>query len=106
MVRKSPDKQWNGQNSILFHETFPLKDHCFPSHKIFSFNYDMCRWMADKCDDTGSGHLWGCSIHVDKTLNLTNIFRRKFYLFIHIHVIFHFTEQHINSTAYGNVCKI
>jgi hypothetical protein len=25
MVRKSPDKQWNRQNSILFHETIPLK---------------------------------------------------------------------------------
>jgi hypothetical protein len=25
MVRKSPDKQWNHQNSILFHETIPLK---------------------------------------------------------------------------------
>jgi hypothetical protein len=24
MVRKSPDKQWNRQNSILFHETIPL----------------------------------------------------------------------------------
>jgi hypothetical protein len=25
MVRKSPDKQWTRQNSILFHETIPLK---------------------------------------------------------------------------------
>jgi hypothetical protein len=24
MVRKSPDKQWNRRNSILFHETIPL----------------------------------------------------------------------------------
>jgi hypothetical protein len=24
MVRKSPDKQWNHQNSILFHERIPL----------------------------------------------------------------------------------
>jgi hypothetical protein len=24
MVRKSPDKQWNRQNSILYHETIPL----------------------------------------------------------------------------------
>jgi hypothetical protein len=24
MVRKSPDIQWNRQNSILFHATFPL----------------------------------------------------------------------------------
>jgi hypothetical protein len=25
MVRKSPDKQWNRQNSILFHEAIPLR---------------------------------------------------------------------------------
>jgi hypothetical protein len=25
MVRKSPDKQWNRQNSILFNETISLK---------------------------------------------------------------------------------
>jgi hypothetical protein len=24
MIRKSPDKQWNCQNSVLFHETIPL----------------------------------------------------------------------------------
>jgi hypothetical protein len=24
MVRKFPDKQWNRQNTILFHETIPL----------------------------------------------------------------------------------
>jgi hypothetical protein len=26
MVRKSPNKQWNRQNYILFHETIPLSD--------------------------------------------------------------------------------
>jgi hypothetical protein len=25
MIRKSPDKQWNRQNSILFHETIRLR---------------------------------------------------------------------------------
>jgi hypothetical protein len=25
MARKSPDKQWNRQNSILFHETIPAQ---------------------------------------------------------------------------------
>jgi hypothetical protein len=28
MVRKSPDKQWNRQNYILFHETIPLNKRC------------------------------------------------------------------------------
>jgi hypothetical protein len=36
MVRKSPDKQWNRQHSILFHETIPLiinKKLCVTSWK-------------------------------------------------------------------------
>jgi hypothetical protein len=29
MVRQSPDKQWNCQNSILFYETIPLSKKTF-----------------------------------------------------------------------------
>jgi hypothetical protein len=36
MVRKSPDKQWNLQNSILFHETIPLT--CIMSERPCSEN--------------------------------------------------------------------
>jgi hypothetical protein len=38
MVRKSPDKQWNRQNFILFHETLPLNvDNCNNSMQLYRF---------------------------------------------------------------------
>jgi hypothetical protein len=41
MVRKSPDKQWNRQNSILFHETIPLSLEMGLQCKVIVSNVDI-----------------------------------------------------------------
>jgi hypothetical protein len=38
MVRKLPDKQWNRQNSILFHETIPLKGQMRQQIGVIAYN--------------------------------------------------------------------
>jgi hypothetical protein len=44
MARKSPEKQWNCQNSILFHETIPLNNGM--SQLIFSWAHTMCQYRG------------------------------------------------------------
>jgi hypothetical protein len=48
MVRKFPDKQWNRQNSILFHETIPLKPSMVASPSCWSAVPDKRRYICVK----------------------------------------------------------
>jgi hypothetical protein len=57
MIRKSPDKQWNRQNSILFHKTIPLMFGLFKiappnytttqTHIYLHSNIVYCNWEND-----------------------------------------------------------
>jgi hypothetical protein len=89
MVRKSPDKQWNRQNSILFHETIPLnqsvrKGQIAPNSSIqsrilyptppdtASFNITLAArcplpYREDKQEPEAE------LLHHDRTLALTNV---------------------------------